>query len=482
MGRVINLEFKEDIFLPIYRPLVHNSELFDIDFMYGGRDSGKSYFIAAILLICCLQLPYFRCVLIRKVSNTIKESQWQLMKDIIDGWGLSHLFRFNKNPLEISCVNGNKFICRGLDEPAKLKSISNPSHCWVEEGNQITSEDFVTILTTLRYNQGNTKTWFSFNPECEVNYTDFWLYQEWFSHTTALSFQWIRSIDVGDEKIDYTIRATHSTYKDNPYCKPKRKALYESYKTSKNNQYWYQTYTLGLWGYKKTGGEFWTCFDETKHTHSLARHTNAFHVVADNNRVPYVAVQLWQVDQSIRKADQVGELACAIPNATASKAASLAAAELTRRGSGDLIFVYGDPSANAGSTQDDEGRSFFDKFIGKLKEEGFRVINRVGRSAPGVAESGSFVNEIYESNYSGWEIRIDASCRKSIEDYTMVKMDDKGKMLKKRETDADTKVSFERYGHFSDCKRYFITTILAEQFTKYKEKRKRGGSISANRA
>jgi len=483
---MVSLEFHDDIFLPVYRPLVDLTgepvEFFDIDFLYGGRDSGKSRHIAMQLVIDCLMLPYFRCVLIRKVSNTIKESQWQLIKDVVEEWGLSKLFRFNKNPLEIHCANGNKFICRGLDEPAKLKSISNPSHAWVEEGNQITSEDFVTILTTLRYNDGNTKTWFSFNPECDGNYTEFWLYQEWFSHTKDLSFTWTKSIEVGDEKIDYSVRATHSTYKDNTYCKPKRKALYESYKTSKNNAYWYQVYTLGLWGFRKTGGEFWKCFDEAKHCHLMKPKPGTFHIVADNNVTPYVTVGFWQVDTAKKKLDQVGELPCTSPDNTATKAARRTAAWLRRQESNDIVYVYGDPSANAKSTTDDEGRSFFDKFISQLRAEGFRVVDRVGKSAPSVGQSASFINEIYEANYQGWEIRIAKDCRTSIEDYTMVKEDENGKMLKKRETNKDTGQSFERYGHFSDCKRYFVTTILPDLYVAFSNRRKRGGSYSAKRA
>lgn len=484
---MISLEFHDDIFLPVYRPLVNLTDLttttfFDIDFLYGGRDSGKSRHIAMELVIDCLQLSYFRCVLIRKVSNTIKDSQWQLIKDIVDEWGLSKLFKFNKSPLEIHCVNGNSFICRGLDEPAKLKSISNPSHAWVEEGNQITSDDFVTVLTTLRYNDGNTKTWFSFNPECDGNYTDFWLYQEWFSHTKDLSFEWVKGIEVGDEIIEYSVRATHSTYKDNPYCKPKRKALYESYKTSKNNAYWYQTYTLGLWGFRKSGGEFWKCFDEPTHSHLIKPKAGAFHIVADNNVTPYVTVAFWQVDSGKKKLDQVGELPCIAPDNTATKAARKTAIWLRRYESNDVIYVYGDPSANAKSTTDDEGRSFFDKFIAQLRSEGYKVVDRVGKSAPAVSRSAEFINEIYEANYSGWEIRINKDCRTSIEDYTMVKEDENGKMLKKREKNKDTGQTFERYGHFSDCKRYFITTILPDLYLAFCNRRKRGGSFSAKRA
>ena len=457
-------------FLDVYHHLLEPEPVIDIDFLYGGRDSGKSRFIASKLILDCLSLPYFRCILTRKVKDTIKDSQWQLIKDITEEWGLDHLFKFNKSPLEIHCVNGNKFICRGLDEPAKIKSVSNPSHCWVEEGNQIDNVDFVTILTSLRYNDGNVKTWFSFNPECDVNYTDFWLYQEWFEHTESLSWVWNKSIDVDGEIITYNVRATHSTYRNNPYCSIQRKALYESYKKSKNNAYWYQTYTLGLWGYRRTGGGFWKCFDEEVHSMPVSNINSTYHIVVDNNVSPYVSVQMWQIDQLNKRLIQVAELPCVHPNNTASKAAGETGKWLKRLNYNDKVFIYGDPSANAKSTVDDNGRSFFDKFTGYLTNEGYSLTNRVQSSAPRVSMSGDFINEIYESNYEGWSIAINTECRKSIEDYSMVKEAPDGTILKKRITDKETGISYEKYGHFSDCKRYFITTVLSKEFEAFRSR------------
>lgn len=476
--RELEIEIDKNVFLPCYHHLIDGSKFFDIEFLYGGRDSGKSRHIAMQLVMECLSTDYLKCLLIRKVQDTVRGSQFDLIKNVISLWGLSHLFKVNETRMEIICTaNGNGFYGRGLDDVGKIKSFNNPSHCWIEEGNQIEATDFVVILTSLRANQ-DVKTWFSFNPECDVNYTGFWLWQDWFSHTTALSFEWAKEIQTDDGPVTFNVRATHTTYRDNPYCKPQRKALYESYKTSKNNAYWYQTYTLGLWGYRKTGGGFWKCFEADKHTGAVALIPGMIHIVADNNVNPYIAVSAWQVDTEGRTLKQVNEFPCEHPDNTATKAAKRVARWLHSTSYKLPVYLYGDPSANAKSTVDDEGRSFFDKMTSTLRAEGFDIVNRVQRSAPEVALSGSFVNEIYESNYGGWSILIGSECRKSIEDYTMAKEDKDGKILKKRETDKDTKVSFERYGHFSDCKRYFVTTILMSEFNQYKTRTKRRGSVA----
>lgn len=123
----ITIEIPRQAFLPCYHHLIKSD--YDIEFLYGGRDSGKSRFIASVMVLACMELPYFRCVLVRKVFNTIKESQWQLIKDVVEEWGLTEFFTFRQAPLEIHCENGNKFICRGMDEPGKLKSISNSASC-----------------------------------------------------------------------------------------------------------------------------------------------------------------------------------------------------------------------------------------------------------------------------------------------------------------------------------------------------------------
>lgn len=479
MGVVVNIS--KDKFLPCYQHLLDDKQFFDIDFLYGGRDSGKSRHIAMQLVVSCLSEKYFRCLLIRKVLNTVRDSQFSLIKSVIEEWGLQSLFRFNGSRLEITCVNGNGFFGRGLDDVGRIKSFNNPSHCWIEEGNQITNDDFAVILTSLRANQ-DIKTWFSFNPECEGNYTDFWLWQEYFSHTAELSFTWTKTLMVDDEPVDYRVRATHTTYRNNPYCKPQRKALYESYSTSKNNAYWYQTYTLGLWGFRRSGDTFFKCFEESKHTGSVTFSKSTIHLSLDNNVNPYVTVGAWQVDVEKKRLSQVHELACETPNNNAPRAARQTAIWLKGIGYKDVVYVYGDPSASAKSTVDENNSSFFDKFIAELESEGFKVINRVSRSAPEVALTGAFINDIYESNYMGWSIMINTTCRKSIEDYTMAKEDADGKILKKKEKNKDTGVSFERYGHFSDAKRYFIVKILATEWTIYSSRRKRGGSTAGSRA
>lgn len=257
---VIQVNLPKRAFLPCYFHLLESTV--DIDFLWGGRDSGKSRHIAQQLVVDCLRSGYFRCVLVRKIFNTIKESQWQLIKDVVEEWGLEHLFTFSIAPLEIRCVNGNKFICRGMDEPGKLKSISNPSHCWAEEMNQLELSDFVVIMTSLRYNQGRVKVWCSFNPECDGDYNDFWLYKTFFNRSERnFQSEWV--IETPKGPVSFKYQSTWTTYKDNKFCKPERMAFLEQLAIL--DPYYYIVFTQGLWGNRKVDDPFCYCYDPAIH-------------------------------------------------------------------------------------------------------------------------------------------------------------------------------------------------------------------------
>src|SRR5687768_4439880 len=96
----MEVQIKRHKFLPCYQHLLESND-FDIEFIWGGRDSGKSQHVAQHLIHLSLSLEYFRCVLIKKTFESIKDSQWQTVKDITENWNIDDLFNFNKSPLEI---------------------------------------------------------------------------------------------------------------------------------------------------------------------------------------------------------------------------------------------------------------------------------------------------------------------------------------------------------------------------------------------
>lgn len=275
VAKMILVEISKKVFLKAYRHILISTGVF-IHFIWGGRDSGKSHFIAQALIRKCLSAKKFRCLLIKKTQNSIKEAQWQTLKDVVDAWGLQNLFTFKTSPLEIECINGNKFLARGADDPENIKSTKDPTDAWIEEGNQLTHDDFITIVSTLRSNDADPQIWFSFNPECTGRYEDFWLYKQYFlkyyeqgvMNFTDTSYM---QVSVAGELIDVpiTYSSTHTTYPDNPYCSLLRRAFLEQLKTTK--PYYYSVYTLGLWGTRQVDDPFAFAFDRDRHTGKIQR-------------------------------------------------------------------------------------------------------------------------------------------------------------------------------------------------------------------
>lgn len=252
------------VYLPCYRHL--NTSKADIKLLWGGRDSGKSHYIAQRLIRKCLKAPFFRCIMVKKTGNSIEASQWQTIKDIVEEWGLQELFTFKKSPLSIECINGNRFIARGCDDTANIKSIKDPTDVWYEELNQLDLTDFITIASTLRSNKVDIEQWGSFNPEAEGDYEEFWIYKTFFeNHKDVMygNFTSTWSVDLPKgEKYEFTYTCTHTTYQDNPNCSPARMALLLMLENI--DPYYYKVFTLGYWGNVKIGDPFCLRFSREK--------------------------------------------------------------------------------------------------------------------------------------------------------------------------------------------------------------------------
>lgn len=260
----ITVKIPKKAFLPCYFHLLKSEA--DINFLWGGRDSGKTHFIAQKMVVKCLSASRFRCVLIRKTFNSIHDSQFQAIKDVVDQWGLNDLFTFREAPLSIRCINGNGFICRGCDAPGNLKSIKDPTDAWYEEGNQLTLSDFITVATTLRSNHGDVQQWFSFNPEAIGDFEEFWLYKTFFKSYSGDIYQnftsdWTIPTPKGDVKFTYT--STHTTYHDNKFVRQARIALLEH--LAELNPHYYIVFTIGKWGNEKVDSPFCYAFDKARH-------------------------------------------------------------------------------------------------------------------------------------------------------------------------------------------------------------------------
>jgi PBSX family phage terminase large subunit len=295
----IEIEIDEEVFVPKFRHLLNSTA--DVNFLWGGRDGAKSYFIAQKLVFDCLSLDYFRCILIKKTASSIQDAQWQTIKDVCEAWEINHLFEFNVKPLRITCkANGNKFIARGLDDPQNVKSIANPSHAWYEEGNQLTLEEYVISSTTLRSSHGNVQQWFSFNPECDGDYESFWLFKNYFKGRGYDDFDGEINTTLPDGTIHtVTYTSTHVTFRDNPYCTPTRKAFLLALESV--SPYYYLVYTEGKWGNIENKSPWAFAYSASKHTGLPVKNDEeVYYLSFDFNRNPICCTVIQHYDETIK--------------------------------------------------------------------------------------------------------------------------------------------------------------------------------------
>jgi len=241
----INIDLSDpQLYSDIYMDVLKDKNRYIL--LYGGRDSAKSYTAAQKIVLDILSEQYYKCVCLRKIFADIKDSQFETIWSIIENYDLGRYFKYTKSPLEITCLlNGNKILARGLDRPAKLKSIKDPSVVWLEEADEVKLEDFIKSDTSIRASDKNVLLQFimTFNSEQEES----WLNDYFFPPKNQYeredgNFNYVNSI-----KPNTTI--LHTTYKDNQFCPIERGDKYEQLKEiAALDENWYRVYCLGLWG------------------------------------------------------------------------------------------------------------------------------------------------------------------------------------------------------------------------------------------
>lgn len=144
-------------------------------FLVGGYGSSKSYHVALKLILKLLQEKRTALV-VREVYDTHRDSTFSLLEEIITDLGLDHKIRCVSSPMQIRFPNGSKIIFKGMDKPAKLKSINNVSIVWVEECTEVKYDGFKELLGRLRHPTLKLHMILSTNPVSKGN----WSYKHFF--------------------------------------------------------------------------------------------------------------------------------------------------------------------------------------------------------------------------------------------------------------------------------------------------------------
>lgn len=144
-------------------------------FLVGGYGSSKSYHVALKIVLKLLEEKR-TALIMREVYDTHRDSTFSLLEEIVIDLGLDYKVRCMVSPMQIRFPNGSKIIFKGMDKPAKLKSINNISLVWLEEGSEIKYAGFKELLGRLRHPSLPLHMILSTNPVS----TDNWVFKHFF--------------------------------------------------------------------------------------------------------------------------------------------------------------------------------------------------------------------------------------------------------------------------------------------------------------
>lgn len=211
----------------------------------GGRGSKKSttasFWFPYKMMLYWHKYQLKPCALvIRRYFNTHRDSTFAQIRWAINKLGVSHLWKANKSPLELTYIpSGQKIMFRGLDDPQSITSITVEEGylCWVwwEEAFQITNEDdFDKVDLAIRGEMPAPlfkQHTFTFNPWSEK----IWLKKRFFDR-----------VDSSGYSEDKDIYCTTKNFDCNEFLGDDDRKIFSD--MEKNNPRRYSIEGLGEWG------------------------------------------------------------------------------------------------------------------------------------------------------------------------------------------------------------------------------------------
>ncbi len=144
------------VFLPL---LVPNKRY---RFAHGGRGSGKSHFMAEMLIEKAVMEHGLRAVCVREIQKSLKESAKRLLEDKIQALGVGKMFDVQSDC--IKTPGGGMIIFQGMQDHSaeSVKSLENFTVAWVEEAQTLSERSLEMLRPTIR--APGSELWFTFNP------------------------------------------------------------------------------------------------------------------------------------------------------------------------------------------------------------------------------------------------------------------------------------------------------------------------------
>ena len=205
-----------------YNQFFNNKNFYRV--VKGSRGSKKSKTTAINFIYRIMEYNWANLLVVRRFSNTNKQSTYTDLRWATNRLGVKHLFKFNDSLPEITYKpTGQKILFRGLDDPLKITSITveNGILCWAwfEEAYQIeTFDKFSTVVESIRGSVDDPEFFkqitITFNPWSERH----WLKPTFFDEDTKINntFSYTTTFRVNEWLVDVDIARYEDLYRTNP--------------------------------------------------------------------------------------------------------------------------------------------------------------------------------------------------------------------------------------------------------------------------
>jgi PBSX family phage terminase large subunit len=224
----------------------------------GGRGGGKSHHAALKMVLGILGIDpltwepttnHFRGVLVRETFDSIRDSQYKEICDLIEKYGLHSRIEIGKTPLGFYCpATGFNIIAKGVrksrnSSESTFKSVKDPTFVWIEELPDMPYEDFKKVTMSVRAKGSDCQIVCTHNTDIEPDH-------------------WVRKYFYDTVRDDTFY--LHTTYKNNiANLNDDAVKDYEQLKFIDPEAY--SVEVLGEWGNKKVERPFASAFDEARH-------------------------------------------------------------------------------------------------------------------------------------------------------------------------------------------------------------------------
>lgn len=424
---------REELFNPLYFRIAKAKTRFVMN--YGGSGSGKSHAQHQYDLINILDATH-DTLIIRKYAADIYDSSYKLLEGLAKEYGIHHLFKWtygNSKREILNVATGRRIFFRGLDDPEKIKSIVGVKRIVVEEGSQLTKEDFLELNRRARGIDGIQIT-FLFNPINETH--------------------WIKEHFFDNDVVREETTILHTTYKDNNFLTDADRKQIEDLSVISPNDY--RIYALGQWGKADVQNAFAYNFEYDKHVKECKFLPNEqVRLIWDFNLNPFVvlAAHIFRDAQGhhihffkelVLEPGNVYQM-CELVKETFPPQAI------------DRMLLAGDHTSNKREITHRENLSAWKIIIKELNISPKRVQVRANPRQAQIKDNRMVVNAALARHP---DLRFDPSMSITINEMMYTEADEDGKLLKKNRDKE------EQRADGLDCVRYTFWTWLYDYLDK----------------